>query len=333
MSACVLSGPLTVRVDERRVPEPAADEVLVRVAAVGVCGSDVHYYREGRNGDRVVRGPLVLGHEASGTIVGAGAAVDQARVGQRVSVEPQRSCRTCLQCKAGRYNLCPTMRFYGSPPVDGAFAQFVTIASDFAHCVPDRLSDDAAALLEPLSVCVAAAQKARIGVGSRVLIAGAGPIGLILTQVARAFGAAEVTVSDPLAERRDLAGRLGATSTLDPAVPREAPLGVDAFVDASGVSAAVVAGIRDTGPAGVVVLVGLGSDQIPVPVADIMNRELTVTGVYRYAGTWPTAIHLAASGQVDLDAVVTGHFTLDEVALALESDRTPGALKSMVVPW
>jgi len=333
MSACVLSGPLTVRVDERRVPEPAADEVLVRVAAVGVCGSDVHYYREGRNGDRVVRAPLVLGHEASGTIVSAGAAVDQARVGQRVSVEPQRSCRTCLQCKAGRYNLCPTMRFYGSPPVDGAFAQFVTIQSDFAHCVPDWLSDDAAALLEPLSVCVAAAQKARIGVGSRVLIAGAGPIGLILTQVARAFGAAEVTVSDPVAERRDLSGRLGATSTVDPAVSREAPLGVDAFVDASGVSAAVVSGIRDTGPAGVVVLVGLGSDQIPVPVADIMNRELTVTGVYRYAGTWPTAIHLAASGQVDLDAVVTGHFALDEVVLALESDRTPGALKSMVVPW
>jgi L-iditol 2-dehydrogenase len=332
MRASVLLARHELTVEQRTVPEPERDEVLVKVAAVGVCGSDIHYYREGRIGDHVVRAPMVLGHESSGRIVAVGADVDPSRVGQRVSIEPQRSCRTCRQCKAGRYNLCPFMEFYATPPIDGAFAEFVTIQADFAYAIPDSVSDDAAALLEPLSVCIWAAQKARIAVGSRVLVAGAGPIGIILTQVARAFGAAEVIVSDPVAARRELALRFGATSTIDPTQPREGSLGVDAFVDASGAPSAVVAGIHDTGPAGVVVLVGLGADEIAMPVADIMNRELTVTGIFRYTGTWPTAIHLVASGQVDLDSLVTGHFSLDEVEEALQSDRTPGALKSIVVP-
>jgi L-iditol 2-dehydrogenase len=331
MRASVLSGPQQISVQERPVPAVADDEVLVKVAAVGVCGSDVHYYREGRIGDFVVDAPLILGHEVSGRIAAVGAGVDASRIGERVAIEPQRPCRVCRQCKSGRYNLCPEMRFYATPPVDGAFCEYVTIQADFAHPVPDSVSDESAALLEPLSVGIWACRKARIVPGSRVLVAGAGPIGVIATQAARAFGAVEVIVSDPVADRRLLAEKFGATRTLDPLTEDVADLGVDAFIDASGATPAVVSGITAVRGGGVVVLVGMGADAIALPIPVIQNRELVVTGVFRYTDTWPTAAELVASGQVNLDDLVTGRFGLDDVDKALDADRTPGSLKTMVV--
>lgn len=189
MRASVMTGVGTLVIEDRPVPTPGPHEVLVEVAAVGVCGSDVHYYRHGRIGDFVVEEPMILGHELSGRIAAVGEGVDPARVGQRVAVEPQHACRRCKQCKAGRYNLCPEMKFYATPPVDGAFCRYVTIDDDMAHPVPDSMSDDAAALLEPLSVAITTMRKAGIVPGSSILIAGAGPIGVICAQTARAFGA------------------------------------------------------------------------------------------------------------------------------------------------
>ena len=330
MRASVLVAPGEVRLEERPVPVPGADEVLIKVASVGVCGSDVHYYREGRIGDFVVDAPLVLGHEVSGRIVAVGADVPEARIGERVAIEPQRPCRVCAQCTAGRYNLCPDMEFYATPPIDGAFQDYVTIQAPFAHAVPDSVSDDTAALLEPLSVGIWTARKAEIVPGSRVLIAGAGPIGVIATQAARAFGAAEVIVSDPVPERRAMAERFGATSTLDPTTESVADLGVDAFIDCAGVTPAVKSGITAVRGAGTVVLVGMGADEIPLPIPVIQARELKVTGVFRYTDTWPVAAQLAASGQVDLDSLITHSFDLDHVDEALNADRLPGALKAMV---
>jgi L-iditol 2-dehydrogenase len=309
---------------------PASDEVLIRVASLGVCGSDVHYYREGRIGGFVVDAPLVLGHEVSGRIVAVGTDVPDGRIGERVAIEPQRPCRICDQCAAGRYNLCPRMEFYATPPIDGAFQEYVTIQAPFAHPVPDSVSDDAAALLEPLSVGIWAARTAEIVPGARVLIAGAGPIGVIATQAARAFGAAEVIVSDPVAERRAMAERFGATQTLDPTAEPVADLGVDAFIDCAGVTAAVQSGITAVRGAGTVVLVGMGADEIPLPIPVIQVRELKVTGVFRYTDTWPVAAHLAATGQVDLESLITGWFDLEHVEDALNADRTPGTLKTMV---
>lgn len=334
MRASVLISAGRVEVEQRPVPSPPPGEVLVKVAAVGVCGSDVHYYREMRAGDYVVEAPLVLGHELSGTIAAVGDGVDPGRVGERVAVEPQRPCHVCRQCIAGRYNLCPFMRFYATPPVDGAFAEYVTAPSIFAHHLPDHLSDDAGALLEPLSVGIAALRKARTVPGDRVLIAGAGPIGIIAAQTALAFGAREVIVSDPMAPRRERAKRFGATSTLDPMAQDVADLAldVDAFIDASGAGPAVVAGIKALRPAGVAVLVGLGATQLSLPVATIMDREITLTGIFRYTDTWPLAAHLVSSGQVDLDSLVTGRFGLDLVGQALDSDRDPDSLKAIVQP-
>ncbi len=334
MRTSVLLGTRDLTIEERPVPKPSADEVLVRVGAVGVCGSDVHYFREGRIGDFVVDAPLVLGHEVGGVIVAVGEHVDPDRVGRRVAIEPQRPCGRCRECRIGRYNLCPDMEFYATPPIDGAFTEFVTIQSAFAHDVPDSVTDEAAALLEPLSVAITSVRKAGIVPGSTVLIAGAGPIGIITAQTARAFGAGEVIVSDLVEARRERALQYGATRVIDPRTQNPADLDVpiDAFIDASGAAPAVQSGIRAVRPAGTAVLVGLGNPEMTLPVEDIQNREITVTGIFRYTETWPVAIQLVANGQVDLDSLVTGRFGLDEVEQALESDTDPDSLKSVVYP-
>ena len=333
MRVAVLVEPGRIEMEERPIPSPAPGDVLVRVSAVGVCGSDTHYYRHGRVGGFVVDGPLVLGHEAAGTVVATGDGVDPARIGERVSIEPQRPDPDSEETRRGDYNLCPHMQFFGTPPVDGAFCEYVTIGAPFAHPVPGTVSDEAAALCEPLSVGIAAIRKARIGGGARILIAGAGPIGIVLTQVARAFGAEEIVASDPDEARRKRAIDFGATAVIDPVAEDPGELGgpgFDAFIDASGAPKAVDAGIRAVRPAGTVVLVGSGAESMSLPTQVIQNRELVLTGIFRYANTWPTAISLIESGRVDLDAMVTARFPLEMAAHALDSDRVPGTVKSVV---
>jgi L-iditol 2-dehydrogenase len=334
MRASVLHGVRELTVEEVPTPAYAEDEVLVEVAAVGVCGSDTHYFRHGRIGDFVVTSPLILGHELSGRIVAVGSDVPGSRIGQRVAIEPQKPCRRCRECRAGHYNLCPNMEFYATPPIDGAFARYCVIRSEYAHPVPDSVSDEAAALLEPLSVAITTMRKAGVTPGSSILISGAGPIGIICAQTARAFGAAEIIVSDLVAERRDRALQYGATRMLDPRETDVATAGLDvhAFVDASGAPAAVSSGIKAVRPAGTAVLVGLGSPEMTLPVEHIQNYEITVTGIFRYTDTWPAGIHLVASGQVDLDSLVTGRFDLDHAADALEADQDPASLKAVVYP-
>lgn len=332
MKAAFLIEPGVVAVSEIAIPALDADEVLIEVAAVGVCGSDVHFYQHGRIGPYSVDKPLILGHELSGTIVAVGSAVSASRIGQRVAVEPQRPCRKCQQCQAGRYNLCPQMEFYATPPIDGAFAEYVKIQSDFAFEIPANISFEAAALIEPLSVCIWAAKRAEIKTASRVLIAGAGPIGVIMAQVAKALGASEVIVADIAKDRRDFVLQYGATEVLDPMVDQVEGLEVDAFIDASGVAQAVVAGIKAVGPAGRVILVGMGNDDVTLPISYIQNKEIWLSGVFRYANTWPTAIELVSSGKVNLDVLVSHTFGLAEVDAALNSGKTPGAMKAVVYP-
>jgi L-iditol 2-dehydrogenase len=308
---------------------------LVQINAVGVCGSDVHYYQHGRIGDFVVERPMVLGHESGGVVVGVGRGVDNSRIGQRVSVEPGVPDLTCPECLAGRYNLCPDMKFFATPPFDGSLAEFVTVHEAFAHPVPDSMSDDAAALLEPLSVGVWASRKGHVSAGSRVLITGAGPIGLVATQCARAFGATEVVVADLNPHRLKLAKDLGATATLNVAETSLSDAGFEPTVllECSGHPGATNDALRTLGRAGRAVLVGMGGDELPLPLGYIQSREIEVTGTFRYANTWPTAIALAASGRVDVDALVTGHFTLaDSEAALLAGERDPLAVKSVINP-
>jgi L-iditol 2-dehydrogenase len=332
MRAAVLKRQGDMAMETLPVPELDADQVLVQVAAVGVCGSDVHYYEHGRIGDYVVDHPLILGHELSGRIAAVGSDVDPSRVGQRVAVEPQRPCRTCKQCKAGRYNLCPDIEFYATPPIDGAFTEYVRIQDDFAYEIPDRVSDEAAALIEPLSVGLWACERAQIKPGSRVLIAGAGPIGIIAAQAARAYGATEIYITDIAEERLAFALEHGATHALNALTDSAEGLDVDAFIDASGAPQAVRSGIKAVGPAGRVILVGLGADDVELPVSYIQNREIWLSGVFRYTNTWPLAIQLIADGKVDLDILVTGKFALADSEEALKAGKQAGQLKTVVYP-
>ena len=301
------------------MPEPGPGQVLIEVAAVGICGSDVHYFEHGRIADFVVTEPLVLGHEASGTIRAVGAGVAEDRIGQRVALEPQETCGRCRECLAGRYNLCPYVEFFATPPIHGAFAQYVVLSAHRAHPVPDHVSDEAAALIEPLSVAVWAAHKANIEPGDRVLVTGAGPVGLLCADVARARGA-EVTVSDTNPNRLAVAERRGARAVVDvtaaPLVEQVEP--VDVILECSGAGPAVQQAFTVAAPAARIVLVGLGAPTMELPVATIQIKELQVTGTFRYANCYPAAIALAASGAVDLDGLVTSRFGLAEVADALQ---------------
>ena len=333
MQASVLRAVHDVVLEERPVPQPGPREVLVQIKSVGVCGSDVHYYEHGRIGEHVVREPLVLGHEPSGEIVAVGAEVTRLTVGQRVSIEPGVPCLSCEQCLAGRYNLCPRMRFLATPPIDGAFCEYLAVHEAFAHPVPDSLSDDAAAMLEPLSVGIWACRKGRVEPGSKVLVNGAGPVGLLAAQSALASGAARVVVADVSESRLALAGRLGATDIVD---VRSATLGEsgvepDVLLECSGHPEATVAAMRTLAPAGRAVLVGMGADVLPLPLPYLQNREIELVGTFRYANTWPTAIALAASGRVALDPLVTGHYTLSDVDAALTAGLTDLTTVKVVV--
>lgn len=328
--AAVLHGVRDLRIELRPMPEPGPHEVLVEVRAVGVCGSDVHYYEHGRIGDYVVREPLVLGHEASGVVVGQGAQARRLPLGTRVALEPGVPCGRCRECRSGRYNLCPAVRFFATPPVDGAFARYVVLHEDFAHPVPDSLSDEAAALIEPFSVGLWAARRAGVRPGDDVLITGAGPIGLLAAAAVTLAGAASVTVVDINPHRLSSARAFGATATHDSSTEPFAG-SVAVLIECTGHPGATRSGISALRPAGRAVLVGMGADEITIPLAALQGREVQVTGTFRYANTYPGAIAAAAAGRVDLDALVTHRFQLDDTEQALLATRNdPSALKPVV---
>lgn len=330
--AAVLVCPGEIVIERRPVPTPAPREVLVEVTSVGVCGSDLHWYEHGRIGDVVVRSPLVLGHECAGRVAALGSEVTKHAVGARVCLEPGVPCGRCRECRGGRYNLCVDVAFFGTPPIDGAFADFVTIHEDFAFALPDGMSDDVGALMEPLSVGIWACRKAGITAGDRVLVTGAGPIGLLAMQVSKAFGATDVAVSDVNEHRLSAAERMGATHVLR--AGDDTPGEVDALIECSGHPAALVAGIEALRPAGTAVLVGMGpKPTAEIPLSLVQNRELWLTGTFRYANTYPAAIQLAATDRVDVAALITGHYGLDDTETALLAGQNDGAsIKVMVHP-
>ncbi|MBC7319566.1 NAD(P)-dependent alcohol dehydrogenase, partial [bacterium] len=220
MKVAVLERIKKISIEERDIPKPKDDEVLVRIKSVGVCGSDIHYYNEGRIGSFVVEKPLVLGHECAGEIVEVGSKVKTLKVGDRVALEPGIPCRKCIYCKTGRYNLCPDVVFMATPPVDGAFAEYISHPEDFTFKLPDNVSFDEGALIEPLSVGIYSAERAEIRPGNTVLIFGAGPIGLVTLQAVKAYGAEQVVVVDINDFRLSKAKQLGADLVINSKIER-----------------------------------------------------------------------------------------------------------------
>jgi L-iditol 2-dehydrogenase len=320
-----------IEVQDRPEPTAAAREAVVRIEAVGVCGSDTAYYKVGRIGDYVVDGPIVLGHEVSGEVVEIGSDVANVAVGDRVAIEPGTPCRTCRECMAGRYHLCPDLVFLATPPYDGALVQRMAIDARNLHRIPDEMTYEEAALLEPLSVGIWGCRRAGLEPGDDVLVTGAGPVGLLAAATAWAFGAASVTLTDVSEFRLDLARRMGfATERSD----AQSDATFDVLLECSGAAGVLGEAMRRLRPNGRAAMIGMSKeDLIGLPLSQLNPQELTLSLVNRYNHTWPLAIALVASGRVDVKPLITHHFPLAESADALTlSGRVPDSVKAFVHP-
>lgn len=320
---------------EKELPKPIIkdEEVLVQIKSVGICGSDVEYYETGRIGEFIVKKPIILGHEAAGLVTEIGGNVNNLQVGDRVTLEPGIPCRRCRYCKTGRYNLCPDVDFMATPPSDfeigakpklrqsrsdGAFVEYVAHPADFAFKLPDSISYDEGALIEPLSVGIYAADRANIQPGDNVAILGAGPIGLVTLQAALVRGATEVVVTDVIDFRLEKATELGATETVN---AKKDSIGTffDKVIQTAGVASAYKQAMEIVGRGGRVVQVGHPSVQeVSIDPNLPITREFELVGSFRYANTYPIAISLLDSGKAQLKPIISKHFSFDEVEKALQ---------------
>jgi L-idonate 5-dehydrogenase len=336
MLAAVLHGAHDLRLDEWPDTEPGPGEVRVRVAVGGICGSDLSYFHKYRVGDFAVREPLALGHEVAGIVDALGDGVSGLAPGQKVAINPSRPCLTCDYCRAGRSNLCRHMRFLGSaatdPHVQGGFRERIVLRADQCVPIPDSMSLRVAACAEPLSVALHALRRAGDVFGKRVLITGAGPIGLLCLIAARAAGAAERVITDITDERLAIARAAGATETINAArnpeqVARyEANKGYfDVMFEATGIPEALTAAVRLVAPGGRIVQLGmLPSGNSPVAINLIVAREIDLLGSFRFHEEFAAAVAALASGLIDISPILSAELPLARATEAFElaSDRT-----------
>jgi L-iditol 2-dehydrogenase len=341
MKAAVMHGVGDIQIENVPKPNMKDDEALVEIRSIGVCGSDVHYYEHGRIGNYIVTPPFILGHECAGVVVEVGDRVNNVTVGDRVAIEPGVPCRKCVFCRTGKYNLCREVVFLATPPVQGAFVQYLAHAADYLFPLPDNVSLHEGAMCEPLSTGMQAVSRSGLKLGDRVFIAGVGPIGLSALQAFRAAGAGAIYVSDLDQSRLENARNMGATEAFDatdPSLPdtlREIcdGHGPEIAVETAGSEKATVQCLDVVRPGGAVVLVGLApSATVPVNTLDVIDKEIDVRGVFRYANTYPSAIALIASGAVDVKSMVTDEYSLDDAgrAMADVAQRKPGTIKAVV---
>jgi L-iditol 2-dehydrogenase len=315
------------------VPRPGEREVLVAVKACGVCGSDLHFYTHGRIGDFVVRDPLVLGHEAAGEVVELGPAVKTLKTGDRVALEPGVPCRHCAYCLSGRYNLCQDVVFYSAPPHDGFFREYVALPEDFCYPLPETVSTEAGATVEPLAVVLHAIALVGLRPGDEVVVLGAGPIGLLAAAAARALGAGRITSTDLAPARLEFALKMGADRTVPAAEATEALRdSADVVLDCVAVEETLAQGVDIIKPGGRIAWVGMAAQTASLAFQKFQVKEALVTGVFRYANRFGPAVALLASGAVQTDPLITKRFQFPDVAAALDyaRDNRQTALKTMV---
>lgn len=308
---------------KKELPKPSIkdDEVLVEIKSVGICGSDVEYYKSGRIGEFVVEEPLILGHECAGLITQVGKNVENLQVGDRVALEPGIPCRKCKYCKSGRYNLCPDVDFMATPPSDGAFVEYLAHPADFAFKLPDSVSYDEGAMIEPLSVGIHAAERADIHPGDKVAILGAGPIGLMSLQSVLVRGATELVVTDIVDFRLEKATELGATETIN--VKRKSissyNSGFDKVIQTAGTAETYKQAMEIVNRGGRVVQVGHPStEQVSIDPNLPITREFELVGSFRYANTYPVAISLLSASKVQLKPIISKNFSFNQVEEALQ---------------
>jgi len=320
--AAVLYGPRDLRFEERPTPEPGSGEVLVRVKVCGICRSDYHYWRHGRIGEFVVREPLILGHELSGVVEEVGGDVEGIRRGDRVVVEPGVPCGRCIYCRSGRYNLCPHVKFMATPPVDGAFREYLVWPASFVYPMPASLSFEEGALMEPFSVALWAVHRANVRPGSTAAVFGVGAVGMLILEALKIAGAARIFAVDVDDWKLEIAAKRGADAGFNPL--RSDPVeeirretggeGVDYAFEASGAVQASRQALMATRRGGTLTLVGLYSvDELSYPLLSAIVREVDIRGVHRFANMFQKSIALVSSGRASIRDLVTHKFPLRDL--------------------
>ncbi|MBS7642137.1 MAG: NAD(P)-dependent alcohol dehydrogenase [Candidatus Bathyarchaeia archaeon] len=342
MKAAILYAPYDIRIEDIPRPEAGYGEVLVRIRAVGICGSDVHFYTTGKCSGFVVKEPLILGHECSGEVVDVGDGVDNVKVGDRVAVEPGFPCGRCYYCRIGRYNLCPDVIFYGAPPIHGAFREYSIAKASFVYRIGGGMSFEEAALIEPLAVGMQAVKRSGMESGSIAAVFGCGPVGLLTIQAALVSGAASIIAIDPVDYRAKLAEELGASYIVNPIETDVVDyvrkltngMGVDVVFEASGNPKAFNDALKVVRRGGVVVQIGMFGEYITFDPALIIDKEVDIRGVFRYANVYEQAIRLALSGRIKLKPLITHIFPLDRIKEAFDTiiERRGNPVKVIVKP-
>ena len=327
MKTAVMLGIGKMGCEERDIPQVKDDEVLVKLEYVGICGSDLHYYETGAIGDYVVEPPFVLGHEPGGTVVEVGKNVTHLKAGDRVALEPGKTCGHCEFCKTGRYNLCPDVVFFATPPVDGVFQEYVAHEADLCFKLPDNVSTLEGALIEPLAVGFHAAIQGDAHLGQKAVVMGAGCIGLVSMMALKARGVSEVYVVDIMEKRLKKALELGADGVINGAEENvEQKIrqitdgrGVDLVIETAGTEITTRQAISIAKKGSNIVLVGYSkSGEMTLPMSLVLDKELTFKTVFRYRHIYPMAIEAVAQGKVNLKGIVTDIFDLDDVQKAMD---------------
>ena len=327
MKVAVMLGIGKMGFEERDIPQPKDDEVLVKLEYVGICGSDLHYYESGAIGDYVVKPPFVLGHEPGGTVVEVGKNVTHLKVGDRVALEPGKTCGHCEFCKTGRYNLCPDVVFFATPPVDGVFQEYVAHEAGLCFKLPDNVSTMEGALIEPLAVGFHAARQGGAQAGQVAVVTGAGCIGLVSMMALKAMGVSKVYSVDVMDKRLDKALELGADGVIngsrEDAVKKVMELtggmGCDLVIETAGTEITTRQAVQMTKKGATIVLVGYSkTGEIKMPISLALDKELTFKTVFRYRHIYPMAIDAVASGKVNLKGIVTNEFALDDIQEAMD---------------
>lgn len=327
MKVAVMEGIGKMGYTRRPIPTPKADEVLVKLEYVGICGSDMHYYETGAIGDYVVEPPFVLGHEPGGTVVEVGSNVKHLKVGDRVALEPGKTCGRCEFCRQGKYNLCPDVVFFATPPVDGVFQEYAAHEAALCFKLPDNVSTLEGALIEPLAVGFHAANQGGAHAGQTAVVMGAGCIGLVSMMALKAQGVSRVYVVDVMAKRLEKALELGADGVIngkeEDAVEEVRRLtggaGCDLVIETAGTEITTRQAIHMTKKGAVIVLVGYSkSGEMTLPMSLALDKELTFKTVFRYRHIYPMAIDAVAAGRVNLKGIVTDIFDFEDIQNAMD---------------
>lgn len=327
MKTAVMLGTGKMGFEERNIPQVKDHEVLVKLEYVGICGSDLHYYETGAIGDYIVKPPFVLGHEPGGTVVEVGKNVTHLKVGDRVALEPGKTCGHCEFCRTGRYNLCQDVVFFATPPVDGVFQEYVAHDADLCFRLPGNVSTLEGALIEPLAVGFHAAIQGDAHLGQKAVVMGAGCIGLVSMMALKARGVSEVYVVDIMEKRLNKALELGADRVINGAQENvEEKIrqltdgrGVDLVIETAGTEITTRQAVSIAKKGSVIVLVGYSrSGEMTLPMSLILDKELTLRTVFRYRHIYPMAIEAVSQGKVNLKGIVTDIFDLDDVQKAMD---------------